>query len=104
MCNFTNRKKEWMIYLFSVCVAASCLLMGIVSFDLCSSLAKQVLLGMRKERLSSVVLAEPRVKLKFVLLWILRSVLGLLHSTASDFGIFVQFGRNGLDFLKIFSP
>lgn len=88
-----------MIYLFSVCVAASCLLMGI-----CSSLAKQVLLGMRKERLSSVVLAEPRVKLKFVLLWILRSVLGLLHSTATDFGIFVQFGRNGLDFLKIFSP
>lgn len=92
-----------MIYLFSVCVAASCLLTGIVSFALCSSLEKQVLLGMRKEKLSSGVLAEPRVKLKFVLLWILRSLLGLLHSTASDFGIFVQFGRNSLDLLKIFS-
>ena len=78
--------------------------MVIVSIDHCSSLAKQVLIGMRKERLSSIVLAEPRVKLKFVLLWILRSVLGLLHSTASDFEIFVQFGRNGLNFLKLFSP
>lgn len=58
LCNFTNREKEWMTYLFSVCVAASCLLVGV-----CSSLAKQVLLRMRKERLSSVVLAEPRVKL-----------------------------------------
>lgn len=89
---------------FSVCVATSCRLMGIVSFDLYTSLAKQLLLGMRKERLSGGVLAEPRVKLKFVLLWIPRSVLGLLHSTASDFGIFVHFVRNGLDFLKIFNP
>lgn len=73
-------------------------LWGIVSFDLCTSLAKQLLLGKQKERLSGGVLAEPRVKLKFVLLWIPRSVFGLLHSTASDFEIFVQFGRNGVDF------
>lgn len=104
LCHLTKRKKEWMIYLFSVCVAASCLLMGIVSFNICISLAKQVLLGMWLERLSTGVLAEVRVEFSFVFLWIPRFVLILLYSSASYFGIFLQFGRKDLDFPKIFSP